>query len=110
MSLFNQLFNYGVNIVIFKDAENGSRLYSADGGQINQSIFQVNMVKPYGSGDAFLAAICFAMNKGENPQECLRLGAASAAIVVSKRGCAIAMPALSEIKKFMKEYNHAKAY
>ena len=58
------------------------------------SMFQplAEALKPYGAGDAFLGNLLMAYLHGGDWESALDRGSAAAAIVVSSRGCASAMP------------------
>ena len=90
-----------VSIVIYKKGEKGSITFF-DNKQIFKGIFQVKPLKPTGAGDAFLGGFVGALLKNKSVEESIEYGSASAAIVVTKVGCAPAMPLQNEIEDFMK--------
>ena len=59
-------------------------------------------LKPTGAGDAFMGAFIGAILKDYDVENSIEIGSAAAAIVVTKVGCAPAMPDLKEILEFMK--------
>ena len=59
-------------------------------------------LKPTGAGDAFMGAFVGALLNNKSVEESIECGSASAAIVVTKVGCAPAMPSQNEIEVFMK--------
>jgi 5-dehydro-2-deoxygluconokinase len=65
-------------------------------------IFRVTPLKPFGSGDAFLGTLVVALAGGDEIAAAVTRGAAAAAITVSRRGCASALPDNAEIDAFMK--------
>jgi 5-dehydro-2-deoxygluconokinase len=65
-------------------------------------IFRVTPLKPFGSGDAFLGTLAAALAAGVDIEAAVTRGAAAAAITVSRRGCASAIPDAGEIDMFMK--------
>lgn len=67
----------------------------------HSGIFPVEALKPFGSGDAFLGTIIAALATGAGIEDAVRRGAAGAAITVSRRGCASAMPDGGEIDAFI---------
>jgi 5-dehydro-2-deoxygluconokinase len=84
-------------IMILKRGADGASLYAGT-AQLNSGIYQLDAVKPYGSGDAFLGnLIVHYMNNGDW-LEAVDAGSAAAALVVSQRGCASAMPTPDQIK------------
>ena len=90
-----------VSIVIYKKGEKGSITFY-DNNQINKGIFPVKALKPTGAGDAFMGSFIGGLLNNQNIEESVVYGSASAAIVVTKVGCAPAMPTRNEIENFMK--------
>lgn len=87
--------------VIVKDGPRGCRVHLRDGATLEQGIFPVRSRKPFGSGDAFAAAVLWALIGGASWQDALRWGAAGAAINVSGDACAEAMPTLAQLRAFV---------
>ena len=92
------------DLVIYKMGEKGSVTY-ADNKEINKGIFPVNPLKPTGAGDAFMGSFIGALLKNYELEKALDIGSAAAAIVVTKVGCAPAMPNLEQILEFIKHNN-----
>jgi len=90
-----------VSIVIYKKGEKGSITFYDD-NEINKGIFPVDALKPTGAGDAFMGSFIGGLINNKNIEESIIYGTASAAIVVTKVGCAPAMPLKNEIEEFMK--------
>ena len=90
-----------VSIVIYKKGEKGSVTFY-DNNEINIGIFPVKALKPTGAGDAFMGSFIGGLINNKNIKESIIYGTASAAIVVTKVGCAPAMPLQNEIEEFMK--------
>ena len=90
-----------VSIVIYKKGENGSTTLF-DNNYINKGIFPVKALKPTGAGDAFMGSFIGGLLNNKSIEESIVYGSASAAIVVTKVGCAPAMPLQYEIEEFMK--------
>ena len=90
-----------VSIVIYKKGEKGSVTFY-DNNEINIGIFPVKALKPTGAGDAFMGSFIGGLINNKNIEESIIYGTASAAIVVTKVGCAPAMPLQNEIEDFMK--------
>ena len=72
--------------------------------EIKKGIFPVKPLKPTGAGDAFMGSLIGSILKAHDLEKSIEIGSAAAAIVVTKVGCAPAMPNLNEILEFMK-YN-----
>ena len=49
------LFSKDTKIAVFKNGEKGSLTISKQGDKVRTGIYEVNMIKPYGSGDAFIS-------------------------------------------------------
>ena len=91
-------------LVIYKMGERGSVTFSGS-EEIGTGIYPVRALKPIGSGDAFLGNLIAAMANGRDLKDSLRRGSAAAAIVVSKVGCAPAMPGPEELDEFIQNYS-----
>lgn len=87
-------------IVIYKMGEKGAITITA-GGEINTGIYSVAALKPTGAGDAFMGGFVAGLVGGHSLEQSVLRGAASAAIVVARVGCAPAMPTTLELDEFM---------
>lgn len=90
-----------ISIVIYKKGENGSTTFYDD-NCIIKGIFPVKALKPTGAGDAFMGSFIGGLLNNKDIEESIVYASASAAIVVTKVGCAPAMPLQNEIEEFMK--------
>ena len=88
------------DLVIYKMGEKGSITY-ANNKEIVKGIFPVKPLKPTGAGDAFMGSLIGALLKNYDLEKAIEIGSAAAAIVVTKVGCAPAMPNLEEVLEFM---------
>jgi 5-dehydro-2-deoxygluconokinase len=93
-------------IVIYKRGEKGSITFS-QGKSFETGIFKVEALKPTGAGDAFMAAFVMGLAKGLDLQSCVLRGSAAAAIVVTRVGCAPAVPTEFELSNFMVTHAHS---
>jgi 5-dehydro-2-deoxygluconokinase len=93
----------GCRFVILKKGNAGSMTFTT-GHSFNTGIFAVDAKKPFGSGDAFLGTLVVALRAGIPLQAAVRRATAAAAYVVSRRGCAFAMPTASELESFIQSY------
>ena len=84
-------------IMILKKGENGCTLFSGN-CTLKTGIYKSKIMKPYGSGDAFLGNLIMNYMAFGDWKKAVEAGSAAAAIVVSKKGCASAMPSNKEIK------------
>ncbi|MGB2159575.1 MAG: PfkB family carbohydrate kinase [Candidatus Puniceispirillaceae bacterium] len=87
-------------LTLYKMGEGGCDIL-IDETATHIGIFRVEALKPFGSGDAFLGTIIAALGSGAGIEEAVCRGAAGAALAVSRRGCASAMPDNIEIDEFM---------
>lgn len=95
-------------MVLNKNGGNGSIIYTKD-KIYKYGVFKVEKLKPYGSGDAYAATFLNALVLDQKPiEESLELAAAAGAILVSKPGCAEAMPSKEEVLQFIKLHKKKK--
>ena len=92
------------DLVIYKMGEKGSITF-ANNKEIQRGIFPVKPLKPTGAGDAFMGSLIGAILKNYDLQKAIEIGSAAAAIVVTKVGCAPAMPDLDEVLEKKKNNN-----
>lgn len=80
-------------------------------GKARQEVptFPVNALKPFGAGDAFLGTGLAGLIAGAAPLDAFTRGAAAAAIVVARTGCAGAMPTPDEIDHLMESHDASSA-
>lgn len=90
---------------IYKQGEHGSKSLLTDGRMIQTGVFPVTPLKPTGAGDAFLGGVLASLCRGESITEAIQIGSAAAAIVVTRVGCAPAMPTLEDINQFRRTRN-----
>ena len=98
---FAKTLSSNCDLIIYKKGNHGSVSFVED-REINKGVFSVNPLKPTGAGDAFMGALIGALLRDYDIEKSIEIGSAAAAIVVTKVGCAPAMPDLEEILKFMK--------
>lgn len=87
-------------MVIYKMGQQGA-ITLFDGQEIRTGIYPVTAVKPNGAGDSFLAGLLASIASGYNMRAAVLRGSACASIVVSKPGCAGAMPTTTELDTFL---------
>jgi 5-dehydro-2-deoxygluconokinase len=94
---------YGAKaIAIHKMGERGSITFAGD-VEFETPVFKVTALKPTGAGDAFLGGFCTSLAGGYSLQNSVKRGSASAAIVVTRVGCAPACPTQLELDTFLHE-------
>lgn len=87
-------------VVIYKRGEMGCTTF-AHGSQFDTPVFAVTALKPTGAGDGFMGGFISGLAAGASLPDAVRRGAATAAIVVTRVGCAPAMPDAGEVHTFM---------
>lgn len=92
------------SIIVYKMGELGSITITPT-DEFQAGIYHVEALKPTGAGDAFMGGFISSLANGHDLQNCVLRGSASAAIVVSKVGCAPAMPNTSELNEFIKNHS-----
>ena len=98
-----KLASSGAGIVVYKMGERGAITMSA-GEEFETGIFPVNALKPVGAGDSFMGGFIASLASGYSLKDAVVRGSACAAIVVTRVGCAPAMPTLAELDKFLGEH------
>ncbi len=104
-----QLAASGTEIVIYKMGAEGAVTF-ADGQELRTGIFPVEAIKPTGAGDSFMAAFLAALSEGRALKDAVLRGAACASIVVSKPGCAPAIPNADELQAFLASHPGATEF
>lgn len=87
-------------LVLYKMGRGGCDILD-QGETTHVGIFEVTALKPFGAGDAFLGGVMSSLADGLDIAAAVRRGAAAAAMVVSRRGCASAMPDRAALNQFM---------
>jgi 5-dehydro-2-deoxygluconokinase len=64
--------------------------------------FKVNILNVLGAGDAFMGGFLRGWLRDETLEQCCRMGNACGAIVVSRHGCAPAMPSWQELQSLLR--------
>ena len=90
-------------IVIYKKGEFGSITFHGS-ESFKTGIFPVDALKPTGAGDSFMGAFISSLAADLPLETCVERGSAAAAIVVSKVGCAPAMPTPQELDEFIQHH------
>jgi 5-dehydro-2-deoxygluconokinase len=97
------LAHAGAAIVIYKMGEQGAVTFAGD-TDIRTGIYPVTAVKPNGAGDSFMAGLLSALAEGLTLRDAVLRGSACASIVVSKPGCAPAMPTHDQLAAFLADH------
>jgi 5-dehydro-2-deoxygluconokinase len=91
-------------VVLLKDGARGCMILRRGEPTLEQGVFAVTARKPFGSGDAFASATLWGVFEGRSWEGSARLGAASAAMVVSGVACAESMPTRAALLAFVAEH------
>ncbi|MEX1662104.1 5-dehydro-2-deoxygluconokinase [Thioclava sp. 15-R06ZXC-3] len=100
MDKARDLAGSGAAIVVYKMGPQGSVTF-ADGAALRSGIFPTTALKPTGAGDSFMAGFLDALSRGRPLGEAVLRGSACASIVVSRPGCAPAMPDTPELDAYL---------
>jgi 5-dehydro-2-deoxygluconokinase len=94
------LLDAKAQIVVYKMGSKGAITMTSD-GLLETGVYRTQALKPTGAGDSFMGGLLAGLADGRPLREAVLRGSAAAAIVVSRVGCAPAMPTVAEIDAFM---------
>tara|TARA_R110002020_G_scaffold133031_1_gene296922 strand:+ start:4060 stop:5073 length:1014 start_codon:yes stop_codon:yes gene_type:complete len=97
----DQLLSSGIETLIVKRGEEGASIYQRDGSRQDVPGFPVTVLNVLGAGDAFASGFLYGILQGWSLYRACRMGNASGAQVVTKKGCANFMPTLEESLEFI---------
>jgi len=98
-----ELANTSAEIVIYKMGEEGAITITRD-EEFRTGVYSVTALKPTGAGDSFMGGFIASMAAGYDLRTSVLRGFACAAIVVTRVGCAPAMPTTAELEDFLAEH------
>lgn len=87
-------------VVVYKMGEEGAITITRD-EEFKTGIYPVEALKPTGAGDSFMGGLIASLANGYPLKESVLRGSACASIVVSRVGCAPAMPTPFELDEFL---------
>jgi ribokinase len=87
----------GAGTVIVTRGGDGADLYGPDGARLHQPPFEVEVVDTTGAGDAFTAALAWALSEGAAPPRALALAAAAGALSTRAAGARGSLPDGAEV-------------
>ncbi len=90
----------GAGIVIYKMGEKGAITITAD-NEFHTGIYPAEALKPTGAGDSFMGGLVASLAANYGVKESVLRGSACASMVVSRVGCAPAMPSKEELATFL---------
>lgn len=101
-SALESIRNQTSAIIVQKRGEQGCVCYSGEASApITGEAFAVDVLNVLGAGDAFMSGFLRGYLDGMGLEDCCRLANANGALVVTRHGCAPAMPYWSELQHFM---------
>jgi len=95
-----ELARSSASIVIYKMGEEGAITITPD-DEFRTGIYPVDALKPTGAGDSFMGGFIASLASGHDLKQAVLRGSASASLVVSRVGCAPAMPTVAELEDFL---------
>jgi len=98
-----QLLDLGIETLIVKRGSLGASIHKPDGSERDVPGFPVEILNVLGAGDAFASGFLFGILQGWDLYKSCRMGNASGAQVVTKKGCANFMPYYEESISFINE-------
>lgn len=94
-------FSYRAELVVIKHGGSGSIAYTKDGRSHRSGIFRTNVLKTFGAGDSYASAFIYGLMNGKEVSEAMKMGSASASLVISRHSCSDAMPTKEELTQHM---------
>lgn len=92
-------------ILVIKSGERGCVIYpSKDQEPIRGAAFPVEVLNILGAGDAFMSGLLRGILRGESLEKAASYANACGALVVTRHGCAPAIPSWSELTYFMESF------
>lgn len=95
-----ELIHNGASVVVYKMGEKGA-ITLTSAGEIHTGIYPANALKPTGAGDSFMGGFIASLAAGMEIKPSILRGSACASMVVSRVGCAPAMPTFAELNAFL---------
>lgn len=90
-------FSYRAELVVIKHGGAGSISYTKDGSAFKSGIFKTNVLKTFGAGDSYASSFIYGLMEGKGVGEAMKMGSASASIVIARHSCSDAMPTVEEL-------------
>ncbi len=94
----------GADIVVYKMGEKGAITITPE-GEFRTGIYPVEALKPTGAGDSFMGGFISSLANGHAIRDAVLRGSACASMVVSRVGCAPAMPTTDELEDFLANHS-----
>lgn len=93
---------HGPQTVALKRGPRGVTIFERGAAPLDVAGFSVEVVNTVGAGDAFASGLIYGRLQGWGWAESGRFANACGALVVTRHGCAEAMPTLDEVREFLK--------
>lgn len=90
-------FSHRAKLVVIKHGGSGSIAYTKDGHSYKGGIFRTNVLKTFGAGDSYASAFIYGLMNGKTVADAMKMGSASASLVISRHSCSDAMPTEEEL-------------
>jgi len=87
--------------LILKRGSHGASVFAAGHAAVDVSGFPVEVLNTVGAGDAFAGGLIYGRCQGWDWRASVRMGNACGALVVTRHGCAAAMPRRDEVEVFL---------
>jgi 5-dehydro-2-deoxygluconokinase len=87
--------------LVLKRGPRGASVFAAGNAVLDVPGFPVAVLNTVGAGDAFAGGLIYGRCQGLDWRASARMGNACGALVVTRHGCAAAMPRLSEVDTFV---------
>jgi len=87
--------------LILKRGARGATIFATGAPPIDVAGFPVTVLNTVGAGDAFAGGLLYGRSQGWDWPASVRIGNACGALVVTRHGCAAAMPRLEEVEAFI---------
>jgi 5-dehydro-2-deoxygluconokinase len=101
--LIGEVFANGVTgTIVLKRGPRGSEVIS-DAERVVVPGFPVEVLDTVGAGDAFASGLIWSRLQGKSWYESCRFGNACGALVVTRHGCAVALPNRADVIEFARE-------
>ncbi|MEM7344114.1 MAG: 5-dehydro-2-deoxygluconokinase [Chloroflexota bacterium] len=95
--------NSRLQAIILKRGADGVTVFQREEASIDVAGFPVEIVNTVGAGDAFASGLIYSWAQGWSWDKAAQFANACGALVVTRHGCAAAMPTLSEVESFLKD-------
>ena len=97
----DDLIEQGVKAVVVTRGREGASLYRPNAPRYDQPAFEVRAVDTTGAGDAFSAALAWAIAQGRPIEEGVRVACGAGALATRKVGARASLPNVGELEEFV---------